>query len=130
MVLEKENIDQYRDQDKNIGKDTGKDITKEIIKDTGRDIGKGIKKDNKDINKDINKDVKKGNRDIKKDPKKEQQSIIKNFIGKDIVITLRGGEKMKGKLETVAQYELMVSISYTPVIIMKHAVDYISLEDK
>lgn len=63
---------------------------------------------------------------------KEYPSIIKNFIGKEIVITLRNGTNLKGKLETVTQYELMVtiSVSYTPIIIMKHAIDYVTLGEK
>ena len=61
---------------------------------------------------------------------KEQISIIKNFLGKDVDIKLRNGNNLKGKLETVAQYELVITMSYTPVIVMKHAVDYIMLTDE
>ena len=58
---------------------------------------------------------------------KEQISVIKNFVGKEVVITLRNGNNLKGKLETVAQYELVITMAYAPVIVMKHAVDYIML---
>ena len=58
---------------------------------------------------------------------KDHQSVIKNFVGKDIIITLRNDNKLKGKLETVAQYELVITIAYNPIIVMKHAIDYIEL---
>lgn len=70
-------------------------------------------------------------KEIKKEPKKidnkEYQSVIKNFIGKEITITLRSGNKIKGKLETVAQYELVITVAYNPMIVMKHAIDCIEL---
>ena len=58
---------------------------------------------------------------------REQISIIKNFIGKDVIITLRNGDNLKGKLETVSQYELLITVAYIPMLVMKHAVDYITL---
>ena len=64
---------------------------------------------------------------VVKNISKEQISIIKNFIGKDVTIALRNGNNLKGKLETVAQYELVITMSYTPIIVMKHAIDYIML---
>jgi sRNA-binding regulator protein Hfq len=82
--------------------------------------------------------VKEHNKEPKKEPKKEQKkekkitykehpSVIKNFIGKEIAITLRNSNKIKGKLETVAQYELVITTEYNPIIVMKHAIDYIEL---
>ena len=62
-----------------------------------------------------------------KDSKREHTSIINNFIRKEITITLRSGNKIKGKLETVSQYELVITVAYSPVIVMKHAIDYIEL---
>ena len=64
---------------------------------------------------------------VVKNISKEQISIIKNFIGKDVTIALRNGNNLKGKLETVAQYELVITMSYAPIIVMKHAIDYIML---
>ena len=75
-------------------------------------------------------------RDQIKEPKKEkkvvkpsnnQTSIIKNFVGKDVIITLRDGKNLKGKLETLSQYELLITMTYVPIIVMKHAIDYIAL---
>lgn len=66
-----------------------------------------------------------------KEPKKDERTIkepvnmVKGLIGKDITIYLRGGKELTGRLEAVAQYELVVTISQSPVIVMKHSVDYI-----
>ncbi len=56
---------------------------------------------------------------------KEPVNMVKGLIGKDITIYIRGGKELKCRLEAVAQYELVVTISQSPVIVMKHAVDYI-----
>lgn len=56
---------------------------------------------------------------------KEPLNMVKGLTGKDVTIYLRGGKELKGRLEVVAQYELVVTISQSPVIVMKHAVDYI-----
>lgn len=91
----------------------------------------------KKIEEEQKKESKKENIGQKKESKKEkkvtkaygreQTSIIKNFIGKEVVITLRNGNNLKGKLETVVQYELLITIAYTPTIVMKHAIDCITL---
>lgn len=57
-------------------------------------------------------------------------SVVDVFIGKDISITLRSGGKLEGKLESVVQYEMVVTVSHQPVIVMKHAIDYIELVSK
>lgn len=80
---------------------------------------------NKELKKEPKKEIKE-----KKNNNKEYPSIIKNFIGKEIVITLRNSDKLKGKLETVAQYELVITVAYNPIIVMKHAIDYIELGEK
>ena len=84
---------------------------------------KGVKEQNKEPKKETKKETKKE----KKNGYKEHISIIKNFIGKEITITLRNGNNLKGKLETVAQYELVITVAYNPIIVMKHAIDYIEL---
>ena len=58
---------------------------------------------------------------------KDPVSAIKNFVGKEVDITMRNGNSLKGKLETVTQYELVITISYTPMIVMKHAIDCMTL---
>lgn len=63
----------------------------------------------------------------KKNDNRERPSTIKNFIGKEISITLRNGNDIKGRLETVAQYELTITTAHNPIIVMKHAIDYITL---
>lgn len=60
---------------------------------------------------------------------KEVKNIIKGFVGKNIIVTLRGKNKLKGKLELVSQYELIITVSHKPVLVMKHAVDYIEIDD-
>ncbi len=84
-----------------------------------KEIQKEVKKEPK---KEPKKDIKEKKSDVKEHP-----SIIKNFLGKEIAITLRNGNKIKGKLETVVQYELVITTSYNPIIVMKHAIDYIEL---
>ena len=95
--------------------------------------------ENKEQNKEqVKEQVKVQNKEPKKEPKKELKkekdttykehpSIMKNFIGKEITITLRSDNKIKGKLETVAQYEIVITVAYNPMIVMKHAIDYIEL---
>lgn len=75
----------------------------------------------------LEKDVEKEVKDIKRKPK---LSTIDNFIGKDVTINMRGGSILKGKLESVPQYELILTIAYKPVIVMKHAIDFIELDEK
>lgn len=62
--------------------------------------------------------------------KQKPLSMVDGFIGKDIYIILRSGNKLEGKLESVVQYEIIVTILHQPVIIMKHAIDYIGLISK
>lgn len=60
-------------------------------------------------------------------PNKEPKikDMVKGFIGKNIAIYLRGKKTLKGKLESVSQYELIITINQQPVLVMKHAIDYI-----
>lgn len=69
--------------------------------------------------------------DSEKVPKAEKKldSIIRGFIGKELIVTLRSKNKLKGKLESVSQYEFILTISYKPVLVMKHAVDYIEFAE-
>lgn len=62
-------------------------------------------------------------------PNKETKikDMVKGFIGKNIAIYLRGKKTIKGKLESVSQYELVITINQQPTIVMKHAIDYIEL---
>lgn len=56
-----------------------------------------------------------------------KEQIVKGFIGKDVTITIRGGEILKGRLEAVTQYELIITMAQSPFVVMKHAVDYLTL---
>lgn len=58
---------------------------------------------------------------------KEIKDLVKGFIGRDVSIALRGKKSLKGRLESETQYELLLTISHEPVIIMKHAIDYIEI---
>jgi len=58
---------------------------------------------------------------------KEIKDLVKGFIGRDISVALRGKKSLKGRLESATQYELLLTISHEPVIIMKHAIDYIEI---
>jgi len=63
----------------------------------------------------------------KEKPKEKKGDAVKVFVGKDVVVTLRGGTKLKGKLEMATNYELILTIDKKPVLVMKHAVDYIDI---
>jgi sRNA-binding regulator protein Hfq len=58
------------------------------------------------------------------------KDMVKGFIGKNVAIMLRGKKSLKGRLETVTQYEIIITINQQPVLIMKHAVDYIEIMDE
>lgn len=79
------------------------------------DLKKVYKRETKEV-----REPKKDNKEVR-----EQVNMVKGLIGKDIAITLRGGKELKGKLEAVTQYELVITILQSPVIVMKHAVDCI-----
>lgn len=63
-------------------------------------------------------------------PEKEIKDITRGFLGRDMIVALRGKKTLKGKLESVSQYELLLTVDHKPVLIMKHAVDYIELVEK
>ena len=65
--------------------------------------------------------------ETKPNKEKEIKDLVKGFVGRDIDIMLRGKKSLKGRLESAAQYELLLTIAQKPVIVMKHAVDYIEL---
>ena len=77
------------------------------------------------------KDLIRGKSDVKQDEisirEKEIKDLIRGFVGRDIVVTLRNKKSLKGKLESVTNYELLLTVSHEPVLIMKHAIDYIEL---
>ena len=70
-------------------------------------------------------------KDVKQEtaPNKEAKikDMVKGFTGKNVAIYLRGKKTLKGRLESVSQYELIITISHEPVLVMKHAIDYIEL---
>jgi sRNA-binding regulator protein Hfq len=91
--------------------------------------------ENNEQNRELKKDQSKvQSKTQKKEPMKEKKndgrerpSVIKNFIGKEITITLRNSNGIKGRLETIVQYELVITTPRGPIIVMKHAIDYIEL---
>jgi hypothetical protein len=91
-----------------------KDIRSE--KDVRPDKGKTYEKD---IRSEKDKKSNKPMQDIKE--------IVRGFIGRNIIVVTRGKKSLSGKLESVSNYELLLTVNHEPVIVMKHAVDYISL---
>lgn len=57
------------------------------------------------------------------------KEIVKGFVGRNVTIIIRGKKTLSGKLETVSNYELLLTVKLKPVLIMKHAVDYIELDE-
>jgi sRNA-binding regulator protein Hfq len=66
-------------------------------------------------------------------PTQENQStqnvkeIVKGFVGRNVNVIIRGKKTLSGKLESVSNYELLLTVKHEPVLIMKHAIDYIEL---
>ena len=58
---------------------------------------------------------------------KGMKEMLNGFLGKEVVLSLRSGAKLKGRLESVSIYELVVTVSYKPVVVLKHAIDYVEL---
>ena len=65
--------------------------------------------------------------DVKPDKEKEIKDIVRGFVGRDMTVTLRGKKSLKGRLESVSQYELLLTVDHRPMLVMKHAIDYIEL---
>lgn len=64
-----------------------------------------------------------------KERPKGREDAVKVFIGKNVVIALRGGTKLTGRLEMVTNYELILTIDNRPTLVMKHAADHIKLAE-
>lgn len=95
--------------------DTGKGSNEQII---------GLKKDPSKVQSRVQKTE---STKEKTNDGRERPSMIKNFIGKEVAIILRNGSGINGRLEAVVQYELLVTTPRNPIIVMKHAIDYIEL---
>jgi sRNA-binding regulator protein Hfq len=78
-----------------------------------------------DLKKQLYRKETKEKEPFKAEKRKDAINYVKGFIGKTITITLRGGKLLTGKLEDVTQYELVLTIDQIPVIVMKHAIDYL-----
>ena len=81
------------------------------------------------VRPDEEKDIKRTN-DGKEISGKEIRDLLRGFIGRDMAIILRSKKVLKGRLESVTNYEVLITISHEPVLIMKHAIDYIELVEK
>ena len=116
-------------EDKKQVKETKQEQVRETKQEQVREPRKEqIREPRKEQNREPKKEQVREPKKEKKTNNREHPSIIKNFIGKDIAITLRNGNNIKGRLETVAQYELVITTAYNPIIVMKHAIDYIELK--
>jgi sRNA-binding regulator protein Hfq len=60
---------------------------------------------------------------------KDMKEILKGFLGKEVILSIRSGDKLKGRLESVSTYELVITVSYKPVVVLKHAIDYVELAE-
>lgn len=67
---------------------------------------------------------------VKSEKEKEIKDMVRGFVGRDMIVILRGKKTLKGRLESVSQYEFLITIDHKPVLVMKHAVDYIELVEK
>lgn len=70
------------------------------------------------------------NRPMQEDrPTQNIKEIVKGFIGRNVTVIVRGKKTLSGKLETVSNYEILLTVKQKPVLIMKHAIDYIELDE-
>ncbi len=57
------------------------------------------------------------------------KDMLNVFMGKDVSISIRSGTKLKGRLESISTYELVITVSQKPVVVLKHAIDYVELAE-
>lgn len=57
------------------------------------------------------------------------KDMLNGFLGKEVILSLRSETKLRGRLESVSTYELVITVSYKPVVVLKHAVDYVELAE-
>ena len=62
-------------------------------------------------------------------PVQTVKEIVKGFIGRNVTVVIRGKKTLSGKLESVSNYELLLTVKHEPKLIMKHAIDYIELTE-
>jgi hypothetical protein len=113
------------EKDRVSEKDIGQEeyITSEKDRVSEKDIrSERDKKNNRYVQDIKSENVKKGNK-----PGQDIKEIVKGFVGRNIIVVTRGKKSLSGKLESVSNYELLLTVNHEPVIVMKHAVDYISL---
>ncbi|VVB90305.1 Uncharacterised protein [uncultured archaeon] len=60
---------------------------------------------------------------------KSIKEMLNGFLGKDVNISIRSGTRLKGRLESVSTYELVITVSHKPVVVLKHAIDYVELAE-
>ncbi len=60
---------------------------------------------------------------------KATKDMLNGFLGKEVNISIRSGTKLKGRLESVSTYELVITVSHKPVVMLKHAIDYVELAE-
>ncbi len=60
---------------------------------------------------------------------KSAKEMLDGFLGKEVNISIRGGTKLKGRLESVSTYELVITVSHKPVVVLKHAIDFVELAE-
>jgi sRNA-binding regulator protein Hfq len=81
---------------------------------------------NKDIS-GINLDFEKMKERIEAKGKEKPRSMFDNLLSHEIKVKLRDGQMIKGILLEVSTYEIALNASIGRLIIMKHAIDTISL---
>ncbi len=60
---------------------------------------------------------------------KSAKEMLDGFLGKEVNISIRSGTKLKGRLESVSTYELVITVSHKPVVVLKHAIDSVELAE-
>jgi small nuclear ribonucleoprotein (snRNP)-like protein len=91
-----------------------------------------MRQDTRDMRRDSRQDMRQ-ERDVRpmQDDKPTQniKEIVKGFVGRNITVAIRGKKTLSGKLESVSNYEILLTVKERPVLIMKHAIDYIELDE-
>jgi len=53
--------------------------------------------------------------------------ILKNYVGRKVIIQLRSGRTVEGVLERVSVYELTLRCGKSQVIVVKHAAELVEV---
>lgn len=63
-----------------------------------------------------------------KSPKRDPE-LLMAFLHKNVILNIRSGKVLKGRLEAMSQFDLVLTIANRPVTVFKHAIDFAELDE-